>query len=280
MRGNSPFLGRFAGGSPIQVAGAFSLALAVLVAGCSDGAGRMPTSPSAAAVGQPAAHPGGTVQLPVPVVVDANVCEQLTLSWQNPGADGHPAQTWHLEIWEIVSGARVDPKVYNDANYALTNLTLAVAPGTYEVRITAKTTEARVQNSESASYFFTVLPCQIACTYSQGHWKNNLDAWPVGGLTLGTVPYAKGDLVDILHESVGGNGLVSLAHQLITAKLNIANGADGSAVAAAIAEADALIGSLVVPPVGSGHLHPSVTAALTTTLDEFNNGVIGPGHCE
>ncbi len=29
----------------------------------------------------------------------------------------------------------------------------------------------------------------------------------------------------------------------------------------------------------SGSLHPSVTSALTTTLANYNEGAIGPGHC-
>jgi hypothetical protein len=78
---------------------------------------------------------------------------------------------------------------------------------------------------------------------------------------------------------VVGNGLVSLAHQLIAAKLNIENGADPSAAASAIAAADALIGWLAVPPIGDDYLDPSVTSSLTQTLDDYNNGVIGPGHC-
>jgi len=71
-----------------------------------------------------------------------------------------------------------------------------------------------------------------------------------------------------------------LAHQLIAAKLNIAAGADGSAVSGAIAAADALIGDLVVPPVGTDTLQPADTGALTTTLANFNEGATGPGHCQ
>jgi len=79
---------------------------------------------------------------------------------------------------------------------------------------------------------------------------------------------------------VFGNGLISLAHQLIAAKLNIAQGADPTAASAAIAAADALIGSLIVPPTpGFGSLPTSSTSSLTQTLDDFNNGITGPGHC-
>uniref|UniRef100_A0A832I693 Uncharacterized protein n=1 Tax=Eiseniibacteriota bacterium TaxID=2212470 RepID=A0A832I693_UNCEI len=117
------------------------------------------------------------------------------------------------------------------------------------------------------------------CTYTIGYWKNHPSAWPVLNLTLGTVNYTQAQLLSILASPVKGNGLVSLAHQLIAAKLNVANGADPSAAAAAIAAADALIGGLVVPPVGAGYLPPSATSATTQILDDYNNGIIGPGHC-
>ncbi len=120
------------------------------------------------------------------------------------------------------------------------------------------------------------------CTLTQGYWKNHPGSWPVAGLTLGSVLYTQSQLLSILGEPVTGNGLVSLAHQLIAAKLNQAAGAPvPSVVATAIAAADAMIGSLVIPPVGGGYLHPSGTGTLTCTLDQYNNGCTpgGPGHC-
>ncbi len=117
------------------------------------------------------------------------------------------------------------------------------------------------------------------CTYTQGYWKNHEDEWPVAGLMLGSVAYTQAELLSIFGEPVAGNGLISLAHQLIATKLNIANGSDPSAISATVASADALIGALVVPPVGAGFIHPSMTSSLTQMLDDYNNGVIGPGHC-
>ncbi len=117
------------------------------------------------------------------------------------------------------------------------------------------------------------------CTYTQGYWKTHPGDWPVLNLTLGTVNYTQAQLLDILNTPAGGNGLIILAHQLIAAKLNLAFGADPSGVAADVAAADALIGGLVVPPVGGDYLAPGATSALTQSLDDWNNGVTGPGHC-
>lgn len=115
------------------------------------------------------------------------------------------------------------------------------------------------------------------CTLTQGFWKNHPDAWPVSSLTLGTNTYTKEALLAILKLPVKGNGLIMLAHQLIAAKLNIAAGADDADIAATIAAADALIDDL---EAGVDSLEPKDTSALNDTLDEFNRGEIGPGHCE
>jgi len=101
----------------------------------------------------------------------------------------------------------------------------------------------------------------------------------VTGLTLGTVTYQAAELTVILDNTAQGNGLVILTHRLIAAKLNIANGADPSAVQQAITDADNMIGALVVPPIGNGYLSPAQTGDLNETLTEYNEGTIGPGHC-
>ena len=119
---------------------------------------------------------------------------------------------------------------------------------------------------------------QNGCAFfTQGYWKNHPDAWPVDTLTLGTVTYSKDQLLSILRRPVRGNGLVALAHQLIAAKLNVAlNEQTGftirDSVQDLIRSADNLIGQLIVPPVGKGWLHPSVTSELVMALDDFNEG--------
>ena len=125
-------------------------------------------------------------------------------------------------------------------------------------------------------------PCgTVGCSLTQGFWKNHPEDWPVTTLTLGTVSYSQTDLLKILGQPVKGNGLVSLAHQLIAAKLNIANGASGAVINSTIASADATIGALVVPPIGTGSLSTSSVGGLVTSLDNYNSGLIagGPGHC-
>ena len=125
-------------------------------------------------------------------------------------------------------------------------------------------------------------PTGSGCTLTQGGYKNrfNFKVVQSAGVVVGARTYTPAEINSVLGESVRGNGLVSLAHQLITAKLNIYYGAAAPGqVLTAIQQADLLIGSLVVPPVGTGYLLPSQTSSLTSTLDAFNNGRLGPPHC-
>jgi hypothetical protein len=122
-----------------------------------------------------------------------------------------------------------------------------------------------------------VPPPPSHCTLTQGAYKNHfnnlLTGFAPGGLTLGSVFYTNSQLNDIMQNTaVGGNGLISLAHQLITAELNIYYGSIPSqAVLNAINHANSLIGNLVIPPGGSGHLAPSATSNDESVLDTFNS---------
>ena len=116
------------------------------------------------------------------------------------------------------------------------------------------------------------------CTYTQGFWKNHFDVWPVDGLNLGGVEYTNVQLLNILNTAVKGDKSLSLAHQLIAAKLNVANGADPSEIAGAIADADAWLAAH--GGVGSGQKKWDGGEPIKDALDAYNNGWIGPGHCD
>jgi len=149
----------------------------------------------------------------------------------------------------------------------------------YVVRVFARGTATMDASNPTANIVIQTLPAAQNCTFTIGYWKNHAEAWPVASLTIGTVNYTAAELLSILNEPAGGNGLLILAHQLIAAKLNIANGADGSFINATIAAADGQIGALVCPPVGSDSLPSATTSANAHTLDDWNNGITGPGHC-
>jgi hypothetical protein len=110
------------------------------------------------------------------------------------------------------------------------------------------------------------------CVHTQGYWKNHPSKWPVSSLKLGTTIYTKADLLLIFDEPAAGNGLISMSHQLIAAKLNILSGAiAGAVITNAVATADAMIGPRIVPPIGTGFLAPAVTSNLNDVLEGFNS---------
>lgn len=77
------------------------------------------------------------------------------------------------------------------------------------------------------------------------------------------------------------NGITKLYAQMLGAKLNIANGASDSAVASTIAAADAWLASHRWTEWSS--LSKSMKTRILgwmTTFDNYNNGLIGPGHCK
>ncbi len=153
-------------------------------------------------------------------------------------------------------------------------------PGTsYVVRIRANNIAGGTPSSYTSTLTVTSAGLAQNCTYTQGYWKNHTEVWPVASLTLGNVNYTAAELLAIFNQPAQGNKLTILAHQLIAAKLNLANGANPVSVAATIAAADALIGNLVVAPIGNGSLPTNPATGYANTLDDFNNGLIGPGPC-
>lgn len=117
-----------------------------------------------------------------------------------------------------------------------------------------------------------------SCVLAANKWAAQR-IWPVTSMKLGTVSYTEAQLRTILGSSVRGNGLVDLAKQLIAAKLNFAMGASAADFVSTIAAADAMIGSRVVPPVGSGFLATSLTNSLASKLGSFNTGSKNAGPC-
>ena len=148
-------------------------------------------------------------------------------------------------------------------------------------------------NGDPSAFSSTVNTETMAAECTQGFWKthgpgachsgNNANTWPNSCFPMelglkndaGSYNYNQTEICSILLQNVGGNGLISLAHQLITAKLNGCSTSDLTPIAATMAAAQALIGNLVVPPVGGGSLPPADTSALTETLDDYNNGLLG-----
>jgi tricorn protease-like protein len=118
------------------------------------------------------------------------------------------------------------------------------------------------------------------CPQPQGYWKNTPQAWPVVILTLATQQYTQAELIYIMQLSNKKDASLTLAQQLIAAKLNALIGVDAAPVQSTIANADALLvtfsGKLpygVQSKTGTGQSMVSYSG----TLDQFNKGYLTAG---
>ena len=218
------------------------------------------------------AHQGWPANAGDPALLVCQFTGQPTLTTGGGAANYQlPSSTGiHVDLGNLFDETGVETYYVNE-----------LTPGTeYAVRARALGSGSNAASPFSLTLFMTTQTPGPGCVFTQGFWKNHPESWPINSLTLGTVVYTQAQLLDILNTPAQGNGLIFLAHQLIAAKLNIAGGADGSSVATTIADADALIDGLVIPPIGSGFIAPADASALTNTLDQFNNGNLGTPHCE
>lgn len=138
----------------------------------------------------------------------------------------------------------------------------------------------------------------VGCSYTIGYWKTHAGFGPQADVVTALLPIWLGTAgggksiqvtdaamaVAILGQQTYGvpsNGITKLYAQHLGAKLNIAAGADGSAVATAIATADAFLATHDWHDwSGLSSSNKALVNSWKSLLDNYNNGVIGPGHCD
>lgn len=123
----------------------------------------------------------------------------------------------------------------------------------------------------------------VGCTLTQGFWKNHPDAWPVSSLSIAGITYSVAELIELLETAPKGDASLILAHQLIAAMVNVANGApeppevdEALTLLAANADTDGRLPFGFQP--GSA-LHQQATD-LADELADFNEGVAGTASCD
>ncbi len=144
------------------------------------------------------------------------------------------------------------------------------------------------------------MPPSEGCSHTIGYWKTHagigsgnqgdevsqyLPIW------LGTAAGAKSRLVNTAQLAVNylsmnvygtsSNGITKLYGQLLGAKLSIADGAADGDIAATIAAADAFLALYDYTNwTGLTAAQKTMVIGWKDLLDQYNNGLIGPGHCD
>jgi hypothetical protein len=225
----------------------------------------------------------------------------VTTSGKVPGGSGEAAVTFGAPTNELdecitVTDDKLDALGTVCAGEAPKTFTYSLEVGPYDTcgeysfdnTATFTTNDTKTTGSDSHSVKVTV-PCASGCTLTQGYWKTHSkygpapydDTWNnVASFNEDTKFFLSGkSYYEVLWTPPAGNAYYNLAHQYIAAKLNLANGASSTpAVDAALGGATAFFTS--TSP--STKLTPAQRNQLLQwagTLDAYNNGVTGPGHC-
>lgn len=139
-------------------------------------------------------------------------------------------------------------------------------------------------------------PPPAGCSLTQGYWKTHNNsfrggakadpAWQlVGPLAEGETFFLSGKTwFQVFNTPVGGNAYYNLAHQYMAAALNVLNGTSAPAeVTAALASAKTLFETYTPAQIAAlrGNAAPRpLFISLAGTLGSYNEGDIGPGHCD
>ena len=143
---------------------------------------------------------------------------------------------------------------------------------------------------EASEVVLVDVPCEGSCTLTPGYWKTHSsygpapydDTWMQIGEDTAFFYSGKSYYQVLWTSPSGGNAYYILAHAYIAAKLNQLNDADFTAAQAAFDAATALFSNPTNTPAYVGGLKGSARNEwinLASTLDNYNNGFIGPGHC-
>jgi hypothetical protein len=159
------------------------------------------------------------------------------------------------------------------------------APGPAPI-ISGQSITSRISNDRGAVITFTNTytpppPPGPSCTLTQGYWKTHQEQWDAAGEMVvwnGETFFNSGKTYAEIYatSAAGGNSYIQLAHQYIAAVLNL-NGGSDPVIDAAVAQAAALLGGHTA---GSSFIKDATWTALATTLDNYNKGTTGPGHCD
>ena len=132
------------------------------------------------------------------------------------------------------------------------------------------------------------------CTLTIGFWKNHAGFGPQDDVLSQFLPIWLGTdggskslyvdnaamAVDILKMKTYGkpsNGITKMYAQMLGAKLNMASGADYSAISTEIADADEFLAD---NDWTDWNKKMKFVINWMSTFDDYNNGDIGPGHCD
>lgn len=170
----------------------------------------------------------------------------------------------------------------------LPNIVKRCTDTSWKVTNTATLTTCTTHTVLTDSWTVTITKGTIVYTYTIGYWKtHSCELAKLLPISLGTQGGCKSLNVTGASQAVSilgmsgdaSNGINKLYAQLLAAKLNIKNGSSNTAVSSVVSSADAFLAKYNAGCWGSlSSANKALVLSWATTLDNYNNGVIGPGH--
>lgn len=174
---------------------------------------------------------------------------------------------------------------------ASNDVVVACGDTSHDNTATVTTNDTGTQHDDTVTVEVEVL-CESSCTLTQGYWKTHSRQGPapydadwanLGPAQEQTLFFLSGKTwYQTFWTPPSGNVYYVLAHQYQAATLNVLDGASAPAqVQAALASAQTLFATKT--PAQAGALRGANAQAwrsLAQVLDDYNNGLIGPGHCD
>ena len=199
-----------------------------------------------------------------------------------------------VDVLDSQLGSPLAVHLYHPATFHYTVHVSFSDCGTKTVSNTATVRDGTELASSTAVVTIDV-PCHgIGCTLTQGYWKTHSNYGPAGpaDATWNLItpsgpdsPFFKSGQtwLQVFSTSPGGNAYYILADQYMAAKLNILNGASSTAaVSAALASATTFFNTYTPAQIGAlkgGDALRQAAIANASTLESYNTGAVGPGHC-
>ncbi len=224
-----------------------------------------------------------------------NLTIKVVLAEINNHYDGRVA------IIDIDAGGVTTQVILDDFNMGeflnIAEIPLMNVPGTAEnVTVSIYSPDPAVGEDDGDSFICAGVVVDVddaddGCTLTQGYWKTHGKDGPAG-------PYDEtwkliedeafflatpATYYDVIRTKAKGNAYYILAHQYVAARLNFLSGADPTAAQNAFNDATALFEIYTPDQIkelkGDDPLRQQFIDA-KDVLDDYNNGIIGPGHCD
>jgi hypothetical protein len=129
--------------------------------------------------------------------------------------------------------------------------------------------------------FGFLTPTSQSGTGTPGYWKTHPEAWPVGSVVIGNVIYTKAQALVLLGMSVDLDKKLTMFMHLVSTKLNLLNGTNGSCITEDVAAADQWFityGAVLNPAIKANSGAWRAGSATAKRLDDYNNGLLCAPH--